>query len=85
MNHDKEEFISDLRVDVSIILKDYYDGEITIAHTLDLLEENGLYTKKRNDVEGELLGNNTYSDEMIDYIVDRMDLEPLLETPYIQE
>ncbi len=81
--NDKEEYIADLKERIEMILKYYYSGIITIAHTLDLLEEKGLYKSKRNDVEGEILGNNTYSDEMIDYIVDRMDLEPLTEEIFI--
>lgn len=70
---DREEFIADLKESVSNILKSYYEEGNTIAHTLDLLE---LYGSARKDVEGQLLGNNTSSDDMIDYIVDRMDLSP---------
>lgn len=76
---DKEEYVAERKSDVLKILTDYYDGEMTIAHSLDLLEIYGLYKSKRKDVEGQILGNNTSSDDMIDYIVDRMDLEPLTE------
>ncbi len=79
--NDKELYIEYLRDDMKDILKNYYEKGTSIVHTLDELEKLGLL--KRNDVEGEILGNNTYSDEMIDYIVDRTDLEPLTEEIFI--
>jgi len=85
MNHDKEEYIAELKEMVQSILEEYYNSKISIAFVLDELIERGLYKSKRKDVEGQVLGNNTSSDDMIDYIVDRMDLEPQLETIYHRE
>lgn len=79
----REEYIAEVKSDIESILKSYYEEGNTIAHTLDLLEEKGLYKSKRKDVEGYILGNNTHSDDMIDYIVDRMDLKPLTEEIFI--
>jgi hypothetical protein len=76
---DRELFIEEVRSDVKNIVEGYYSGESNIAHILDLLEEQGMYKRDRNDVEGQLVGNNESSDDIIDYIMDRVDLEPITE------
>lgn len=76
---DREEYVAGLKEHTEVFLREYYNGILSISFVLDELEILGLSNKERKNVEAQLLGNNTSSDDMIDYIVDRMDLEPITE------
>ena len=72
---DKEIFLNELPEQIQLILGDYYYGGVSIAQTLDNLEELGMEPKARRNVEAQILGNDSFSDDMIDYIKDRIDLD----------
>lgn len=75
----REVFLGEHGEKVDRIGENYFECKVSLAQTLDDLEAIGLMPNYRKDVEGQFLGNNAMSDLKRDYIMNRMDLEPITE------
>lgn len=74
---DKELFIEEVREDVKNVIDGYYKGEVSIGWTMDELVKLGLEKRYVASSEAQIVGNNILSDDIVDYVMDRIDLEAL--------
>ena len=77
---DKELFVDEVRSDVKDIIEGYYKGEVSIGWVMNELEKLGLEKRYVASSEAQIVGNNILSDDIIDYVMDRINLEALKDT-----